>query len=253
MSGQPQRMVTPLLRLFPPAWRERYEDEFLAMVEEQRPGGRDMLDILLSALDARARPQAWLAQQEPEGHMVLQASSPTPPPGTTIIAGGGPARSGPPPRRFSRRTFLRNALAGSAGVAALVGGGSLLTFSSPNQTGAFGGEVALPPGAIPPVGGAPFKHTAGKFWLINNEDGALALYWKCPHLGCTVPWAQGDDRFECPCHQSRYDRHGVLISGPAPRPMDLMALRVDEHGNVIVDTGTITQRSRYEPGQAVRI
>lgn len=242
-----------LLRLYPKAWRKRYEAEFRALIEDERPGVRDTFDIMLSALDARVRPQAWLAQQQAEQQLVLQASGGAPPPGTTLTAGGRPRLDAPPPRRFTRRTFLRNAVAGSAGVAALVTGGSLLGFTEPNKTGSFGKEIALPASAIPPVGGAPYKHTDGKFWLINNEDGALALYWKCPHLGCTVPWEQGNDRFECPCHQSRYDRHGVLLSGPAPRPMDLMALRVDERGNVIVDTGQIMERDRYEPEQAVKV
>lgn len=254
MNRQSNRSVIALLlRLFPRAWRERYEAEFLAMIAEQRPGPRDTLDIVLSALDARARPRAWLQQQQAEGQLVLQASGATPPPGTVIVRGGYAPKSSPPSRRFTRRTFLRNALAGSAGVTALVAGGSLLGFTEPNKTGAFGKEIALPPTAIPPVDGAPYKHIAGKFWLINNEDGALALYWKCPHLGCTVPWEQSENQFNCPCHQSQYDRHGVLISGPAPRPMDLMALRVDELGNVIVDTGQIAERDEFEPGQAVKV
>ena len=42
-----------LVRLFPSGWRERYGDEFLALIEERRPGVRDTLDIIVSAVDAR--------------------------------------------------------------------------------------------------------------------------------------------------------------------------------------------------------
>jgi hypothetical protein len=42
-----------LVRLYPVGWRERYEDEFVAMLEDARPSLTDYADILLGALDAR--------------------------------------------------------------------------------------------------------------------------------------------------------------------------------------------------------
>jgi hypothetical protein len=44
---------TWLVRLYPAGWRERYEDEFVAMLEDARPSLTDYADILLGALDAR--------------------------------------------------------------------------------------------------------------------------------------------------------------------------------------------------------
>jgi len=44
---------TWLVRLYPTGWRERYEDEFVAMLEDARPSLTDYADILLGALDAR--------------------------------------------------------------------------------------------------------------------------------------------------------------------------------------------------------
>lgn len=154
------------------------------------------------------------------------------------------------PKRVPRRMFLRNVLLGSVGVATLNLTGGFLIFFWPLKTSQFGGAINVPATAVPPPGEEPLRVQDGKFWLINNEDGLLALYWKCPHLGCTVPWNQGADQFQCPCHGSIYDRHGVLISGPAPRPMDLMAVTV-EGGNVIVNTGQITERSDWTPEQSV--
>jgi cytochrome b6-f complex iron-sulfur subunit len=249
MSGRPTR----LLRLYPRAWRERYGPEMEALLAERPPGARDLLDICLAALDARVRPRAWALESKTQGQLLMQsAGSPTPAQPATLTTGRAsqhPDNS----RRFSRRIFLRNALLGGAIVATTGTGVAAVAFSWPNKTGVFGKEVVVPSEAIPAVGAPPYKFLNGKFWLINNEDGALALYWKCPHLGCTVPWNEGEGQFHCPCHQSIYDRHGVLRSGPAPRPMDLMQLRVDPAGNVIVHTGKITQRDGYAPAQAVKL
>ena len=157
--------------------------------------------------------------------------------------------------RPDRRQFVRNAALGAVGsVVALLGAGfGLLLW--PNKTGAFGSEISVRAEDIPPVMGAPFRNIQGKFYLMHNEDGLLALYTKCPHLGCTVPWVGPPDSphaFQCPCHGSMYDYDGVRTGGPAPRPMDLMKVNIDEAGNVIVDTGDIIEREAYSPDQAVQ-
>jgi cytochrome b6-f complex iron-sulfur subunit len=96
---------------------------------------------------------------------------------------------------------------------------------------------------------------AGKFFLVHSDAGLLALYNKCPHLGCSVPWVgppENANAFQCPCHGSMYNYVGERTGGPAPRPMDYMAVSIDEGGNVLVDTGNISTRSAYDPGQAVQ-
>lgn len=156
-------------------------------------------------------------------------------------------------KRVTRRSFLRNALLGSVGVVLLEVAGGFVAFAWNNKTGKFGSKITVPKSALPAVGADPYRDQAGKFYIINNEDGALALYWKCVHLGCTVPWNAGEGDFHCPCHGSVYDRHGVRIAGPAPRPLDLMDLEVDANGNAIVNTGKITVRHEYTPDQAVKL
>jgi cytochrome b6-f complex iron-sulfur subunit len=157
--------------------------------------------------------------------------------------------------RPDRRQFLRNAALGATGsVLALLGAGfGMLLW--PRKTGAFGSEITVRAEDIPPEEGAPYRNIQGKFYLMHTPDGLLALYTKCPHLGCTVPWIGPPDSphaFQCPCHGSMYDYEGVRTGGPAPRPMDSMTVRVDEAtGNVTVDTGDIHQRTAYSPDQSV--
>jgi cytochrome b6-f complex iron-sulfur subunit len=151
----------------------------------------------------------------------------------------------------SRRNFVRNATLG----AILIVLGQLtfgfLRFFWPNKTGAFGSVLTVSASNVPVVGDPPYRNTAGKFYLMRNEDGLLALYWKCTHLGCTVPWNAGEDRFHCPCHGSIFFRNGVKESGPAPRPMDLFPIEVSPAGDVLVDTGNPISRGDYDPSQAV--
>lgn len=152
--------------------------------------------------------------------------------------------------RANRRTFLRNVVLGSVGIvtAELIGMFGFLMW--PLKTGKFGTEVTVPKDQIPKSGESPYIDREGKFFIINNPDGILALYWKCPHLGCTVPWNQSEDQFHCPCHGSVYDRHGVRVKGPAPRPMDLMEIEVDSSQNVLVNTGKIIERSEWTQSQS---
>jgi cytochrome b6-f complex iron-sulfur subunit len=67
----------------------------------------------------------------------------------------------------------------------------------------------------------------------------MALYQKCVHLGCRVPWCQSSQWFECPCHGSKYNKWGEWNSGPAPRGLDRFPSRVDDNGTLVVSTGTI--------------
>lgn len=159
-----------------------------------------------------------------------------------------------PQRLVSRRAFLRNAVLGSVGVSLIGITGGFVAFFWNNKTGAFGGEIPVPLELVPPVGEAPYRNQGGKFYIINNDDGALAIYWKCVHLGCTVPWNEDADQFICPCHGSVYNRHGERVAGPAPRPLDLFPMTVDG-SNVIVNTdpeGAIVRHS-YEPSQSLKL
>jgi cytochrome b6-f complex iron-sulfur subunit len=80
----------------------------------------------------------------------------------------------------------------------------------------------------------------GRFYITQYQGGLRALYQKCPHLGCKVPWVESLGEFRCPCHGSVYNLIGEYESGPAPRGMDRFAITIqDDH--VLVDTSSVIE------------
>ena len=89
----------------------------------------------------------------------------------------------------------------------------------------------------------------GRFYLARLEDGGfLALSSKCTHLGCTVPWVGKEMRFACPCHASAFDITGAVIKSPAPRPLDIYPIFI-ENNVVQVDTSKPLKRSEFRTEQ----
>jgi cytochrome b6-f complex iron-sulfur subunit len=128
---------------------------------------------------------------------------------------------------------------------------ALFKFVQPVNTGGFGGVVRagrvdeFAPGSVSLV-------KAGRFFLYRLDDGSfLALWQRCTHLGCSVPWAQAEDQFHCPCHGSLYDKKGEVLGGPAPRPMDIFPVTIKD-GEVFVDTGKPIQRASFDPAQTTK-
>jgi cytochrome b6-f complex iron-sulfur subunit len=162
-----------------------------------------------------------------------------------------PAASTPATRRDLFRRVWR--LLGWVAVAecAAMAGVYLWPRAPQPREGSHGGVVtAGPVGNFEP--GQVTAFAKGQFYLVRLADGGfLALSRKCTHLGCTVPWNEKDGRFACPCHASAFDRTGAVLSPPAPRPLDLYAIRV-EKGVLKVDTSTAIVRTRFEPSQVVR-
>lgn len=156
-------------------------------------------------------------------------------------------------RTFGRRDFLSTGMAVS--IVALFGqaGVALLNFFKPRfEPGAFGGVVVagqvdeFEPGTVSYVRG-------GRCYISRLEDGGfLALWQRCTHLGCTVPWHEVEGQFNCPCHSSLFDTVGNVISGPAPRPLDLFPIEIIDN-QVLVNTGDPFQRDRFEPSQVTHV
>jgi glycine/D-amino acid oxidase-like deaminating enzyme/nitrite reductase/ring-hydroxylating ferredoxin subunit len=69
---------------------------------------------------------------------------------------------------------------------------------------------------VPPDGGAVVKEGLAPVAVYREPDGTLhRMSAVCVHLGCIVRWNATERSWDCPCHGSRYDRFGVVMSGPA--------------------------------------
>jgi cytochrome b6-f complex iron-sulfur subunit len=75
--------------------------------------------------------------------------------------------------------------------------------------------------------------------VADPGQEVLALYRKCPHLGCQIPQlCDASKWFECLCHGSKYTILGEKRDGPAPRGMDRFPFTIEE-GVYVVNTGEI--------------
>ena len=62
----------------------------------------------------------------------------------------------------------------------------------------------------------------GGYVIRKSEDpqSIQILKSQCTHLGCTVNWKDDAQAFICPCHNAKFSEDGVVLGGPAPRPLD---------------------------------
>ena len=73
------------------------------------------------------------------------------------------------------------------------------------------------------------KTVLNSAWIVRHPDSSVTAFSPvCTHLGCHYTWNPGTSHFECPCHASVFGIDGKVISGPAPRPLDLLSARVED-------------------------
>lgn len=176
---------------------------------------------------------------------------------------------------YTRRSMVRTSFWAALGVTLAGLALGFVNFFWPRQVTGFGGIVKIPASQVPKPGDDPKRFPEGKLYLVNlkpgegvpeafqsfarpsEKGGIIALWQKCPHLGCTVPWRPEFDFegvkgwFRCPCHGSTYTRAGIRVFGPAPRPMDTFAVTVNSDQSVDVDTSKVTAGSETNPQRAV--
>lgn len=171
----------------------------------------------------------------------------------------------------TRRNLIAFAGWGTIALIGLQAAVAFIFFFTPRKLGTFGSKVSVGPADSFKPGDVKY-FVDGKFYLVRlaPEDvlagdaagGFMALYQKCVHLGCTVPWRPDfqwpyngqtvTGLFRCPCHGSTYLKNGQIIFGPAPRPLDYMKITSDG-GKLSVDTGAIKKREKWEPSQAFKV
>jgi cytochrome b6-f complex iron-sulfur subunit len=88
-------------------------------------------------------------------------------------------------------------------------------------------------------------------WIVRHKSGdqgdiLYALDATCTHLGCTPNWLEREHKFKCPCHGSGFYISGVNFEGPAPRPLERVAIGIGDDGLILVDK---SKHFRKELGQ----
>jgi len=65
---------------------------------------------------------------------------------------------------------------------------------------------------------------------VLTEDGReyIALSNICTHLGCRVRWINDQGLYFCPCHNAAFDKIGLVVTGPPPKPLDRYETRVED-------------------------
>jgi cytochrome b6-f complex iron-sulfur subunit len=233
-----------------------------SLTREARKADRSAPGTALSTTDeseeARARAGAAKQSLEPAGagKPVLSAA------GGLIRFGEAPAD--PETLGVNRRQFFNRSIVAAQSL--VLGSFSLamIGFLWPSLSGGFGGKVRAgnlrdilgeiaekkqpfyvpearayinpyPEAALPRA-----KEVYADSVLPGLEAGVIAIFQKCVHLGCRVPWCQTSQWFECPCHGSKYNRVGEKKGGPAPRGLDQFPVEVDG-GTVSINTGIVVQ------------
>lgn len=140
----------------------------------------------------------------------------------------------------SRREFLNFAWLASLGFLTVSLGGLTFLFAMPRfKEGEFGGVIPVGTASeLPSTDAPPENYPKVKLWLSNTDQGVVALYKVCTHLGCLYNWNDQEDKFICPCHGSQFQKDGIYITGPAPRNLDRFGMRaVDPNtGNVLAES-----------------
>lgn len=135
---------------------------------------------------------------------------------------------------LNRRAFFAKIGLGSLGVAAAGTAGFAYQFLSPNvlyepsPTVNMGTPAAFEMNSVT-------MNTTDAVYLVHMSEGFFALSEICTHLGCMTVWNQELGIIKCPCHGSQFTRDGVVIEGPAPKPLPWLKTWVSDEGDLLID------------------
>lgn len=144
--------------------------------------------------------------------------------------------------KITRRWFL-----GKAAIVAAIGAGGLALIAALREI-------------IPPFSRVNKVFTVGRLYdfqidtytlipkqrvfILRDHEGVKAMSAECTHLGCVLD--RTDSGFQCPCHGSRFDEQGKLISGPAPRSLACFRVDLAPDGQLRIDMNQkVPYRQKY--------
>src|SRR3974390_1717191 len=138
------------------------------------------------------------------------------------------------PEEMSRRQFFVKLGVGSVAVAALGTAAFSYEYLSPN--------VLYEPSPVADAGKpdryAPDSVTLDPqtaIYVVRASDGFFAPSAICTHLGCLTAYKSDLGIIACPCHGSKFNKDGVKIEGPAPKPLPWLRMWLSDEGSLMVD------------------
>ncbi|MBJ7381810.1 MAG: Rieske 2Fe-2S domain-containing protein [Acidimicrobiia bacterium] len=166
---------------------------------------------------------------------------------------------------ISRRQFFNRGIILSLSLGLGAFGAAALAFLYSESTGGFGGKVSVDKSvkdiiAFTSEKKEPYYVPEARSYIVqypiedvskaekvpqyvklipDMDQGIVAIYQKCVHLGCKVPWCASSQWFECPCHGSKYSRVGEKKGGPAPRGLDHFVMAISSSGSITIDTSVV--------------
>lgn len=137
---------------------------------------------------------------------------------------------------IARRTALAAGVAGAGAIALTAcssSGSSSKQAESAKTTEPSPSSQTVAKLADIKVGEAIAAKIGGKDVLVSRPTETTAVCFSaiCTHRGCTV--APAGTKLECPCHHSMFDpKTGAVLSGPAPAPLNKVAVSV-KNGEIV--------------------
>lgn len=79
------------------------------------------------------------------------------------------------------------------------------------------------------------QNAAKPVLIVRNPDNMnlFAVNPTCTHQGCTVEWKTNIKMFTCPCHGSKFDSNGKVLTSPAKKSLESFEVKEDD-GLVLV-------------------
>jgi Rieske Fe-S protein len=144
---------------------------------------------------------------------------------------------------LGRRSFLRDAAIAFIALAATGSSAAALPVRAIEALAKRGRRVTYP---IPAADGVSIDKTNDS--IVSRTGGKVFVFaLTCPHQNTALKWLDGDKRFQCPKHTSKYTPEGVFIEGRATRSMDRFDLH-KEGGTVVADLDKLYQEDQ-DPAQ----
>ena len=240
---------------------EEQLDPTAGVSAETRAADQSMTGVRVETLVvAEAEP----AKQETPGTDVEEADVADEPVAVEIIQAQRVVEVSPEESGATRRQFFNRAITATFGSFLALMGLNSLAFIWPKLTGGFGADIDT--GLVADLQKKVFASDGSVLPLFIPEAraylvpapsslsdqfegksveaaGLMALFQRCVHLGCRVPWCAPSQGFECPCHGSKYNAVGEYFAGPAPRNLDRFVVEV-QGNNFIIKTGSIIETPR---------